>query len=295
MRRELVAGAVLLSFFGLAASVSSAAPKLPQASPGASVSTEVGTTEVRIDYHRPGVKGRPIWGGLVPYGEVWRMGANEATRLTVSDPFSLAGHPLPAGSYSLFAIPGEKSWKILVNSQADQWGAYFRKPELDVLSFDVLPAAAPMTEWLTVNLTPAASGVLRVEMSWEKLAVGFDIAVDVLGNTWKAFDKALAEGDAGTLHGDDAFETYAGAARYSLLTGDRKADAFVWIEKAMKAKESFWNYELKGDLLARDGRYAEAIPLLDRAFELSKAGGAPDAYRDGLTKKKAEWESKAKP
>jgi hypothetical protein len=267
---------------------------LPQPSPRAVVALDLGTTEVRIDYHRPAVKGREIWGKLVPYGEVWRLGANDATKLTVGDPFTLGGREFPAGSYALFAIPGEKSWKVIVNSQAEQWGAYFRKPELDLHTFEVIPESAPFRESMSFTIEPTAPGKAEIAMTWEKLRLAFGIAVDVEGLTWKRIDAAIAEITAGAPAGPaaggyDPWQVWFQAAKYSLATGQRKAEALVWVEKAMAAKESFWNYELKGDLLVREGRYAEAIPLLDRSIELSKAAGAPEAWRDGARAKRALW------
>lgn len=263
---------------------------LPQPSPAATVSLALGTTDVRIDYHRPGVKGREIWGKLVPFGEIWRLGANNATKLTVTDPFTIGGKELPAGSYSLFAIPGEKSWKIVVNSEAEQWGAYFHKPELDVHAFDVVPQAAPFAEWMDFALTPAAPGRAEATMRWEKLRVAFDITVDVDRLVWAKVDAAVADPAAG---GFDPWTTYYQAAKYSLATGARKDDAWKWLEKAKGLKSSFRNHELEADLLARDGRYAEAVPALEKAIEMSAAAGAPDAWRAGARAKAAEW-TKAK-
>ena len=260
--------------------------ELPQPSPRAVAVLDVGVTEVRIDYHRPAVKGREIWGKLVPYGEVWRLGANNATKLSVSDPFTIGGKELPAGSYALFAIPSAMSWKVIVNSDATQWGAYFHQPEKDLVTFEVVPQAAPFSEWMSFSLTPTSPGRAEVVMTWEKLRLPFEITVDVNRLVWSKLESALADPAAG---GFDPWEVYYQAAKYSLATGERKADAFVWAERAMATKESFRNYEIKADLLARDGRHAEAIPLLDRAIELSKAAGAPEAWRDGARAKRASW------
>ena len=140
MKRSLVSFVVA----ALAASsiVVAEVPELPRASPGAAVEQEVGVTKIRIDYNRPGVKGREIWGKLVPYGEVWRAGANHATNLSFSTPVKVQGIDVAAGKYALFAIPGPEQWKVILNSEADQWGAYFRKPEKDVVSFTVARAAS---------------------------------------------------------------------------------------------------------------------------------------------------------
>ncbi len=146
--------------FLLFSSVALAAPvELPRPSPAASVFEKIGTAKLTVTYSRPAVKGREIWGGLVPYGQVWRLGANDATTLEVSEPAKLAGHDLPAGAYALFAIPAKDKWTILVNSQAKQWGAYFRDPKKDLFTFDVTPSAGPHQEWLEFRLHPESARV----------------------------------------------------------------------------------------------------------------------------------------
>jgi hypothetical protein len=257
--------------------------RIPRVSPAASVSLDLGITNVRIDYHRPAVKGRVIWGGLVPYDAVWRMGANNATKLTVSGPFRVGGTELAAGSYALFAIPRADRWTILVNRKAEQWGAFSHDPKEDVARFDVVPRfGAAAVEWMSFTLTPAGEGKAIVELAWEKARVEFPIEVDVRKAVWSAIDAALA-----ATPGDHA--TLLQAARYSAESGERVEEALRWIDAAMAAGESFWNYETKADLLHRLGRTAEALPLLDKAVELAGPAGAPQEYLDNVAKKKAAW------
>ena len=258
--------------------------RIPRASPAAFVALDVGTTSVRIDYHRPGVKGRPIWGGLVPYDAVWRMGANNATKLTVSDGFKIgpAGAALAAGSYALFAIPRRDRWTILVNRQPEQWGAFRYKPEDDVAKFDVAPQSGPAVEWMTFTITPSGDGKASIELAWDTARVAFPIAVDVAGIVWSSIDAALA------AKPDDG-ATLQQAARYSADSGQRLEQGLAWIEKAMAMKESFWYYEIKADLLHRLGRTREGLPLLDKVLELAPSGGAPREYLDNVEKKKAAW------
>ena len=235
------------------------------------------------------MKGREIWGALVPYGQVWRLGANDATTLEVSEPFKLAGHDLPAGSYALFAIPAKDKWSIVVNSQAKQWGAYFRDPKKDLFSFDVTPVrrAARRSGWNS-GMHPESARVVRVEMAWEKLRVSFPVEVDVNGIVWKNLDAARAA--AGPKDYIDFYQS----ARFARESGERKAEAMGWLDEAMKRGDSFWMDELKGDLLADAGQYAEAAPHLEKAIEASKKAGAPEEWRDGARKKLAEWAAKGK-
>jgi tetratricopeptide (TPR) repeat protein len=265
-----------------------AAVELPRPSPAASVFEKIGTARVTVSYSRPAVKGREIWGGLVPYGQVWRLGANDATTLEVTEAFKLAGRDLPAGAYALFAIPAKEKWTIVVNSEAKQWGAYFRDPKKDVLAFDVVPSAGPHQEWLEVRMHPESARVVRVEMAWEKLRISFPIEVDVNGIVWKNLD--AARGAAGPKDYVDFYQS----ARFARETGERRAEAMGWLDEAMKRGQSFWLDELKGDLLADEGKYAEAAPHLERAIEASKKAGAPEEWRDGARKKLAEWAAKEK-
>ncbi|MEO8586617.1 MAG: DUF2911 domain-containing protein [Acidobacteriota bacterium] len=288
--RAAAAGS-LFTFIGIfsSSSPSLAAPvELPRPSPAASVFEKIGTARVTVAYSRPAVKGREIWGGLVPYGAVWRLGANDATTLEVSEPFKLAGHELPPGAYALFAIPAKGSWTIVVNSQSKQWGAYFRDPKKDVFSFEVNPAAGPHQEWLEYRLHPESARVVRVEMAWEKLRISFPVEVDVNGIVWKNLDAARAA--AGPKDYIDFYQS----ARFSRESGERKTEAMGWLDEAMKRGQSFWMDELKGDLLADEGKYAEAEPHLQRAIEASKKAGAPEEWRDGARKKLAEWAAKDK-
>ncbi len=163
-----------------------------QASPAASVSQELGLCSVRIDYHRPAVRGRRIWGGVVPYGEVWRAGANEATTLALSDPVQVDGHPLAAGTYAFFAIPGPDQWTLIFNRTARQWGAFSYQPAQDALRVQVKPRQAPAQEYLGYTIQVAGPDSLRVELAWDTLAVGFDLAMAAHDRYWDYLQKALA-------------------------------------------------------------------------------------------------------
>ena len=259
--------------------------KLPEASPGASVKTAVGTVDVTIDYHRPGVKGRKIWGELVPYGQVWRLGANQATTITFADAVKVQGRDVPAGTYGLFALPGADTWTLILNKNAKQWGAYFYKPEEDLLRFDVQPQTGPFTEWMAFQITPAGTGKAVVEMSWENLRVPFTVEVDADAMAWKSIDETLA--------GKPTWGDYQTAAHWALQKDQRLGEAMTWIDKAMSMQESFWNYETKARLLQKAGKTEEALVHLDKAIALAAPGGAPKAYIEGLEKVKREWKKGA--
>ena len=254
--------------------------RLPQPSPAAKAALTVGITDVEVVYHRPGVKGRKIWGDLVPWGEVWRLGANEATTISFSTPVQVEGRDVPAGTYGLFAIPGPETWTLILNKQPKQWGAYFYKQEEDLLRFEVKPQPGPATEWMAFHLTPVSGDAATVEMAWENLRVPFTVRADTEKMVWSNLDKVLA--------GKPDAEAYLTAVQYALNTGVRLDDAMAWTDKALALQENFWGHEFKAKLLQRQGKVDEAVQHLDKAMALAK-GKAPLGYIDGLAKLKAEW------
>jgi hypothetical protein len=147
----------------------------PRVSPNASVAQTIGVTEVTISYGRPGVKGRTIWGELVPYGEVWRTGANEATTISFSKDVTIEGERLPAGTYALFTIPKENEWIVVFNKNAQQWGAFDYNASQDALRVKVKPQAADPQEWMSFSFEDLNPNAATVALRWEKLAVSFKI------------------------------------------------------------------------------------------------------------------------
>ena len=158
--------------------------KKVRVSPKADAEQTIGLTDVTISYSRPGVKGRKIWGGLVPYNKVWRAGANEATKITFSTDVTVNGKKLPAGSYGFFVIPTPKDWTVIFNKVADQWGAFQYNEAEDAYRFKVTPQTADYHEWLEytfsdmkVNTKGENSAVIN--LVWEKLKVPFTVTTDV--------------------------------------------------------------------------------------------------------------------
>ncbi len=150
-------------------------------SPKAAVIQTVGFTDVRIDYSRPGVKGREIWGGLVPYNKVWRAGANEATKITFSADVKINGKTLKAGSYGFFTIPTKDKWTIIFNKVADQWGAFEYNEAEDALRLEVSPEKDDgcWQEWLAYTVTKTSDNTAVVRLEWEKLKIPFTIEVTI--------------------------------------------------------------------------------------------------------------------
>lgn len=256
--------------------------KLPQASPAATLTETIGTSTVAIEYHRPAVKGRVIWGGLVPYGEVWRTGANEATTLRFSDPVKVAGHDVPAGTYAFFAIPTAESWTLILNKQDKQWGAFSYDVARDLLRFDVKPTAVAHTEWLKYSIEPSSEHSAMVRLTWEKLAVEFPVEVDVDKLVLAQIDDAIAKAQPGDAR------VYVSAAKYYYDRELAPEKALAWLDKSLAIEDGFWPREYKARLYFRAGKKAEAIAELEKAIALAK-GKAPQGYIDGLNKLLVEY------
>jgi len=148
-------------------------------SPKAMIQQTVGFTDVTIEYSRPGVKERKIWGGLVPYHVVWRAGANEATKITFSTDVEINGKKLKAGSYSFFAVPTKDNWTLIFNKVADQWGAFEYNEAEDVLRIEVTPEKGYWQEWLDYSITKTSDNSAIIKLKWEKLKVPFTVEVKI--------------------------------------------------------------------------------------------------------------------
>ena len=178
----LLFSVVLLSILLISSANAQNKNPVVKVSPVASVSQTVGFTDVTINYCRPGVKGRKIWGGLVPYNKVWRAGANAATKFTFSKDVTINGNKLAAGSYAFFALPTQNEWTLIFNKVADQWGLdYDKNKDKDVLKINVKPVEHNFQEWLEYNFSnmdvqkAGMKNSANVNLDWEKLRVSFKI------------------------------------------------------------------------------------------------------------------------
>ncbi|MCV9388969.1 DUF2911 domain-containing protein [Reichenbachiella ulvae] len=147
------------------------AQEAPKASPFKSTSAEVNGKTVTIEYSAPSKKDRKIWGGLVPYGKVWRTGANEATTLEVSADVKVAGKDLKKGKYAIFTIPNQDKWTVIINKNPNQWGAYSYKEAENLFSFEVKPKKSSLQEMFSITVSPEG----LVTMAWDELKVEFTI------------------------------------------------------------------------------------------------------------------------
>jgi hypothetical protein len=275
----------------LAAAALVAAPRasradldLPRPSPGAKVTQTIGLTDVTVDYSSPGVKNRKIWDGVVPYGKMWRTGANAATKITFSKDVTFAGKPVPAGTYALFTIPAKGAWTVVLNKNPNQPGtAQDYKADLDLLRVQLSPKPAPFRERLAFIFADTTDDKSSLDLEWEKLRLSIPIGA--------ATEQQALANIAGTL--DNTWRAYANAARYM---GETKKDydaALKYADQSLALKEDWFNLWIKASLLAAKGNYKDAVALADKADGLGKKSGNFFLQSD-VEKGLADWKKKVK-
>ncbi|RMH22525.1 MAG: DUF2911 domain-containing protein [Acidobacteria bacterium] len=239
----------------------------PRVSPPAAVEQTVGISKISIHYSRPSVRGRKIFGELVPWGKVWRTGANEATTFEISHDAKINGQPLKAGKYALFTIPNPESWTVIFNTVPDQWGAFNHEPEKDALRIEVKSEKAPHQESLWIGFPAFTADSATVAIHWADVRVSFDVAFD---NETILLEAARAAVAAGT----DPRAPYTWAQYF--YNNDMHLDAALsWAEQAAAASDIYWTHALKARLLAKHGRHADAVAAAEHA--LTVIDGSPSA------------------
>ena len=267
----------------------------PRPSQKASVMQRIGATDVTITYSRPGVKGRKIWGDplpeqaasvkgeatldnqnvrpknavIVPYGHVWRTGADDATMFVISDEVLINGQKLPGGSYSLHTIPGKDEWTIVFNGTSNQWGSFNYDPAKDTLRVKAKPAwVNENQEWLAFTFDPVSEDSAQVNIRWEKISVPFTVKVpDVAGATLARLKSTVAGAKP------DDWRTPMQAGNY-LMNNTNPADdeqGMAWLDQSIKVKETFGNLSSKSRALYKLGKKEEAFAVGDQAVQRGKA------------------------
>lgn len=272
--------ALALAAAPLAASVALAQPQIysPRPSPTASVSQWVGLTEVTVTYSRPGVKERKIWGGLVPYGEVWRTGANENTTIKLSTAAKIGGTEIPAGTYGLQTIPTDGDWTIILSKDADLWGAFDYKPEHDALRFTVKPQAAAHEERMSFSFDDVTDNTATLALRWEKLRVPITIESDTLARIGEK------------VRWNQPYQ----AANWCLQSGSCIDQGIKYVESSIALDSNFYNQRTKANLLAKKGDVKGAIAAGEAALAAAKAAKQtpPAADVSALEKLVGEWKAK---
>jgi hypothetical protein len=265
MRKTILALAMTTLALPIAAQQTPAPQlKVPRPSQKQVLTQTVGFTDITITYSRPGVKGRQIWGGLVPYGQVWRTGANEATTISFSDDVTINGQALPKGTYSLHTIPARDEWTIVFNNVSNQWGSFNYDPAKDALRVKAKPQTAPFAEWMTFEIPQLSADQATVAIHWENLSVPFTVGTST---TQKVL--ADARGAVAAAKPDD-WQTPLRAATFAIENRVGLDEAGKWLDQSIKANENIRNLFEKARMQAMAGDRAGAIATAQKA--IAKAG-----------------------
>ena len=246
---------------------------LPDVSQAAEVKQQIALTDITIKYHRPLVNGRKIWGGLVPYGKVWRAGANENTTIDFSDAVSVEGKPLAKGTYGLHMIPNPDSWTIIFSKTNTGWGSYSYDQKEDALRVDVKPKSLAENkealEFAFEDLKPTSTAVT---LKWEKLAVPFTVSINDADQTLENI-RAQLKG-----RGQFTWQALDEGAQFCLTRKINLDEALRWADASIQNEERFDNLSTKADILKALNRPDEAKTVWNHALEIAKA---PQLYTYG--------------
>jgi tetratricopeptide (TPR) repeat protein len=239
----------------------------PKASQFVSTTQEIGITKITITYHSPGVKGRTVFGGIVPYGQIWRAGANDNTTITISSDAKIGGQEITPGTYGLYILPkDENNCKIILSKYAKSWGTIIPVEEDLVAMFDVQARKIPYEEWLSYNFTDRTDSKIRIALRWEKMEIPFEVEInttqEVLNNI-----RAELKGVAGF-----GWQGHMQAARYCLQNKTNLDEAMTWIDKSIANSKGFSNLSVKAGILAEEGKTQDAYAIMQEALPTGTPG-----------------------
>jgi Protein of unknown function (DUF2911) len=255
-----------LSVMALASVAAAASPALaqglevPAPSTKARVEMRVGITDFSVDYSSPAMRGRKIFGGLLPYDKLWRMGANSSTKLTASRDFTFGGTAVPKGTYSVFGIPGASSWTVILNKNLEINNVDGYDTKDDVARITVKPETSAPRERLTFIFSDTSDDATRLDLEWESLRVSVPIKVDTSAEVRAGIDKTLS----------DSWRPHYQAGRYLVENGGDIDTALQYLDTSIGIKSTWWNNWWRAQALAKKGRTGDAIAAGNKALELGK-------------------------
>lgn len=281
MKKIIVVLAVFMSQFAIQAQI-----KTPQASPRAIVSQMVGLTEVELNYSRPGAKGRPVFGNLVPFGKLWRTGANENTTISFSDDVIIDGKTLKKGKYALYSVPRIESWDIIFYTATDNWGLpqEFDETKVALRTTVKEEALSKPVESLTINISGLDTSSAYLEIFWENSFVALKFEVPTQKTAMASIEKVL--------NGPSANDYYS-AANFLFQTNTDIAKSLVYVNKSLELSKDkpFWFLRLKSLIQAKQGDKSGAIETAKLSLEAAEEAKNQDYVkmnRDSI----AEWSKK---
>jgi hypothetical protein len=246
--------------------------KLPAPSPAQTVKQAFGLGEVTIDYSRPLAKGRVIFGDLVPYGKVWRTGANSSTKITFSDDVSFEGKPVKAGTYALYTIPGKESWQVMLYKDVTLAGnvASYKSSD-ELLRVTVTPKdAGRMVESFTIGLDKVAASSATLQLLWERTLVPIKITTDI--------DTRISKNIESVMSAEDS-RPYFQAANYYYENDKDLHQALAWADKAIEQNRAFYVVHLKAKILMKLKDYPSAIHAAEESMNLAREAKSDDYVR----------------
>ncbi len=275
-------------FYLLVAAMSGVSPAqsfvldLPLQSQEARISQRIGITDITINYHRPLVNDRKVWDALVPYGKVWRAGANINTTITFSDPVQIEGKPLDKGTYGLHVIPNTDEWTIIFSKNSTSWGSFTYDEKEDALRVTVKPKAADMHNALTYDFDDLQKDSAVVELEWEKVAVPFKVSVDVHDVVEASLKKQLRNLSQYT------WMSWDNAANYLLAEKINLDEALNYANKSIDNEDRYDNEMTKSKVLAALNRKDEAATAQRKALDLAGVQDLHQYARQLLGEKRNE-------
>ncbi|MBA3833246.1 MAG: DUF2911 domain-containing protein [Chthoniobacterales bacterium] len=249
-------------------------PTFPDASQHATITQRVGLTDVSIDYSRPNKRDREIFGGLIPYGQVWRTGANSPTTIKFSDAVKIGGQDLPAGEYAFYTIPNQNEWTIVLSKNTKLWGAYGYKPDADALRVTVKPTAlANPVETFTIGFDDLKDDSATISLEWDKTRVPVELTTNTMERVNSEIESALQNPESLKP------QFYYSAASFSYEHDKDLEQAEKWIDQAIAKQEParYFMFYKKAQIEAKLGHKPEAKTAAEKSIELLKAEKEPDA------------------
>jgi hypothetical protein len=230
--------------------------KTPRASPSASISQTIGISNVTINYSRPAVNGRKIFGELVPFGQVWRTGANESTTITFSDNAKIEGKDIPAGTYGIFTFPEKDEWIIVFSKDSKLWGNNNYNSENDFMRINAKTQSNTFTERLTFNFDEITNNSSVISIAWENVKVSFKVEFDTPNMVVKQFNNSFNWSVANQ------------AAQYYLMNNLDVTEGLKWAQRSLSLDENYLNLRIMAQLLFKSNEKENAIAMLEKAIDL---------------------------
>lgn len=254
---------IAIVFAATLAHAQSAVLDLPRDSQHAKVIQRVGITDITINYHRPLVKGRKVWGGLVPYGQVWRAGANENTTIEFTDPVAIEGKPLAKGIYGLHMLPTENEWTVIFSKTATAWGSFTYNQSEDALRVTVKPQASEMKEALAYEVDDVTPTSAVIALRWEKVAVPFKVEVNT--------NEIVTQNLHGQLRGlaQYTWDGWDDAANYFLTNKYNLEEALKYEDRSIGVEERYENLINKSRILDAMNRKDDATVARNKALGIA--------------------------